>query len=43
MYMIGVSEVLLVIQLIIMAAEYLIILVVLYLLYRFYKNKKSNR
>lgn len=41
--MIGVSEVLLVVQLIIMAAEYLIILAVLYLLYQFYKNRKSNR
>ena len=41
--MIGVSEVLLVVQLIIMAAGYLLILAVLYLLYQFYKNRKSKR
>ncbi len=41
--MIGVSEVLLVVQLIIMAAEYLIILAVLSLLYPFYKTRKSNK
>ena len=41
--MIGVSEVLLVVQLIIMAAGYLIILAVLYLLYQFYKNRKSKK